>query len=41
MMLKHDCTKAKDIAEIMQNINTDDDIRQYEALPELNAMVMR
>lgn len=39
-MFKHDCTIAKDIAEIMQNINTDD-IRQYEALPELNAIVIK
>lgn len=41
LMHKHDCTIAKDIAEIMQNINTDDDIRQYEALPGLNAIVIR
>lgn len=41
LMLKHDYTIAKDIAEIMQNINTDDDIRQYESLPELNAIVMK
>ena len=34
LMLKHDIIIAKDIAKIMQNINIEDDIRQYEAMPE-------
>lgn len=33
LMLKHGVTISKDIAEIMKAVNIDDDIRQYEALP--------
>lgn len=34
LMLKHGFTITKDIAEIMKAVNMDDDIRQYEALPD-------
>ena len=34
LMLKHGFTVTEDIAEIMKNVNMDDEIRQYEALPE-------
>ena len=40
LMRKHDITIAKDVAEIMQNVCIEDDIRQYEALPQLNAIVI-
>lgn len=33
LMLKHGVTISKDIVEIMNTVNIDDDIRQYEALP--------
>ena len=35
LMLKHGFTIAKDVAEIMQNVCIEDDIRQYEVLPQL------
>ena len=34
LMLKHGVTISKDIAEIMKAVNMDDDIRQYEVLPD-------
>ena len=34
LMLKHGFTVTKDIAEIMKNVNMDDEIRQYETLPD-------
>lgn len=34
LMLKHGVTISKDIVEIMNTVNIDDDIRQYEALPD-------
>ena len=40
LMRKHGFTVAKDVAEIMQNVCSIDDIRQYEALPQLNAVVI-
>ena len=40
LMRKHGFTVAKDVAEIMQNVCVEDDIRQYEALPLLNAVVI-
>ncbi len=40
LMIKHGFTIAKDVAEVMQNVCVEDDIRQYEALPQLNAIVI-
>lgn len=40
LMQKHGFTIAKDVAEIIQNVCVEDDIRQYEALPQLNAVVI-
>ena len=40
LMIKHGFTIAKDVAEVMQNVCVEDDIRQYEALPQLNAVVI-
>ena len=40
LMIKHGFTVAKDVAEIMQNVCVEDEIRQYEALPQLNAVVI-
>ena len=40
LMIKHGFTIAKDVAEVMQNVCAEDDIRQYEALPQLNAVVI-
>ena len=40
LMLKHDLTIAKDIVELMKNVNIEDDVRQYEALLKQNAIVM-
>ena len=34
LMLKHGIPVSKDIAEIMKNVNMDDEIRQYETLPD-------
>lgn len=34
LMLKHGITVAKDITEIMKNVNMDDEIRHYESLPD-------
>ena len=34
LMLKHGIPVSKDIAEIMKNVNMDDEIRHYEALPD-------
>ena len=40
LMFKHGFTITKDVAEIMQNVCVEDEIRQYEALPQLNAVVI-
>ncbi len=40
LMRKHGFTIAKDVVEIMLNVCAEDDIRQYEALPQLNALVI-
>lgn len=40
LMIKHGFTIAKDVAKVMQNVCVEDDIRQYEALPQLNAVVI-
>ena len=41
LMLKHNFTIAKDIAEIMHKVRVEDDILQYEALPQINAVVIK
>lgn len=41
LMTKHGFSIAKDIAEIMQNVNMEEEIQQFEALPQPNAIAIR